>query len=69
MGKISGFEICGQALPVEQANGNPYIQMFSLQGGYLKSKYCSRDLPQLKAKFEEMTSLRSKFELQNSNYA
>lgn len=64
-GKIDGCKICGWALPVKQVKANPNTQMLSLQAVYLKCKYYSRGLSLLKPKFEEMTSLRSNFVLQN----
>lgn len=56
------------AIPVKEAKTNPHTQMPSLQTGYLKCRYSSRDLSLLKPKFEEITSLSTTFALQNTIY-
>lgn len=66
MGKTNAFKICGWAIPVKEVKANPHTQTLLLQTGYLKCRYCSRDLPLWKPKFEEITSLRTNFELQSN---
>lgn len=56
------------AIPVKETKTNPHTQTLSLQTGYFKCRYSSRDLLLLKPRFEEITALRTNFALQSTIY-